>query len=237
MGRFVFIIPAFNHGQSLFPVVKKTLQIGLPVIVVDDGSTDAGSDRIRSLKGVRLLHHSRNLGKGAAILTGMTAASSSADWAITLDADGQHHPADAIELMRAIPTHERPIVVGARKTMDGGNVPWTSRFGRRFSNFWVRVSGGPCLQDTQSGFRIYPLPETLELKVSARRYQFEVEVLVKAGWKKMAVIEAPVRVAYAPPGKRISHFRPVVDFIRNSRTFARLIIQRLFLPARFRGRW
>ena len=235
-GRFVFIIPAYNHGATLPDVVERALTFNLPVIVVDDGSTDATADRTPTQNRVCLLRHPYNLGKGAAILTGMAEAATSADWAITLDADGQHDPADAIALVRAIPAGERPIVVGAREKMDGINVPWTSRFGRAFSNFWVSISGGPCLQDTQSGFRIYPLPEALSLKVKARRYQFEVEILVKARWKKMSVVEAPIHVAYAPPGERISHFRPFVDFVRNTLTFARLIVQRLFVPAPVRRR-
>jgi hypothetical protein len=107
-------------------------------------------------------------------------------------------------------------------------VPWTSRFGRGFSNFWVRCAGGPRLADTQSGFRLYPLPETLQLDVRARRYQFEVEVLVKARWQGLAFCETPVGVTYQPKGGRVSHFRPFVDFCRNSATFSRLITQRIF---------
>jgi hypothetical protein len=132
-------------------------------------------------------------------------------------------------LIKAIPADQRPIIVGIRMGMAGKHVPWTSRFGRKFSNFWVFVSGGPRMRDSQSGFRIYPLPEAMNLGVIARRYQFEVEILVRAGWKEIPVIEAPVNVDYAAAGQRISHFRPFVDFMRNSGTFARLIFRRVFL--------
>ena len=98
-----------------------------------------------------------------------------------MDGDGQHHPEDAQTLIRAIPTGIRPIVVGYRQEMSEAGAPWTSRFGRGFSNFWIRMAGGPLVTDSQSGLRVYPLPETLQLGVRARRYQFEVEVLVKAG--------------------------------------------------------
>jgi hypothetical protein len=114
--------------------------------------------------------------------------------------------------------------------MTGVHVPWTSRFGRKFSNFWVRVSGGPAILDSQSGMRIYPLPEALNLGTKARRFQFEVEILVQAKRKGLPVIEAPVRVNYNPNGSRISHFRPFVDFLRNSSTFTRLIFTRIFKP-------
>ena len=177
------------------------------------------------------------MGKGAALMTGFAEAAKIADWAISLDADGQHNPSDAIPMIRSIPKGKRPIVVGMRNGMMGPDVPWTSRFGRKFSNFWVWVSGGPSITDSQSGFRIYPLPEALQLKVAARRFQFEVEILVKAGWKGVPVLEIPVSVNYQPEGERISHFRPFIDFVRNSYTFMRLILQRLLIPSYFRKKW
>jgi hypothetical protein len=121
--------------------------------------------------------------------------------------------------------------------MVGRHVPWTSRFGRGFSNFWVRASGGAKLTDSQSGFRVYPLPEVFTLNVKARRFQFEVEVLAKAGWHGLPVREAPVSVDYHPGAPRISHFRPFVDFCRNSNTFSRLIFQRIMVPRTLRKRW
>ena len=223
------MIPTYNHGGRVAGVAEESLKLNLPVFVVDDGSTDSTQAALSGIQGVRLLRHPENLGKGAAILTGFAEASKVADWVITIDADGQHSPADAWKMIQAIPeTGERPIVVGMRQGMEGKSVPWTSRFGRKFSNFWVWISGGPAMRDSQSGFRIYPVPEAMNLNVLSRRFQFEVEILVKARWKKMRVIEVPVEVNYAPGSERISHFRPMVDFLRNSRVFARLIIQRIF---------
>jgi hypothetical protein len=114
--------------------------------------------------------------------------------------------------------------------MVGINVPWTSRFGRGFSNFWVWASGGPRITDSQSGFRLYPLPEALHLDIMARRYQFEVEILVRAKRKGIDTIEVPVQVVYQAKGERVSHFQPWLDFRRNSATFSRLIIERIFGP-------
>lgn len=226
--RFVIVIPVYNHGGSVLSVVTAALKLKIPIVVVDDGSSDLGSQALASLPGIQLIQHDANRGKGAALLTGFRAAAGWADWAITMDADGQHHPEDAQTLIRAIPTDLRPIVVGHRREMAVAGAPWTSRFGRGFSNFWIRMAGGPRVSDSQSGFRIYPLPEALQLGVRARRYQFEVEVLVKAEWSGLPVIEAPVRVVYQSETERISHFRPFVDFMRNSSMFARLICQHLF---------
>jgi len=226
--RFAFVIPVYNHTGTVAQVVQDAQALGFPVFVIDDGSTDSTYNQIKEMTGIQILRHEKNQGKGAAILTGFAAASAVADWAITIDADGQHYPEDAQKLIEAIPLNKRPIVVGARAGMDGKDVPWTSSFGRKFSNFWVRTSGGPKISDSQSGFRIYPLPEALNLKTKARRFQFEVEILVHAHRNGITVTEAPIRVHYNPEGGRISHFRPFIDFLRNSSTFTRLIFLRIF---------
>ena len=228
-GKFVVIIPVYNHEHGIDEVVKKSLKLNLPVFVVDDGSTDSSYEKIRNYTGIYPLRHTENRGKGAALITGFTEAEKIAGWAITIDADGQHDPQDALNMMKAIPENERPLVVGMRQGMVDKKAPWTSRFGRKFSNFWIVLSGGPRMADSQSGFRIYPLPESLKLNVTARRFQFEVEILVKAAWEQLPVIEVPVSVSYAPGKERISHFRPFIDFLRNAGTFARLITQRILI--------
>jgi glycosyltransferase involved in cell wall biosynthesis len=231
--RFAFIIPVYNHAGTVAKVVREAQALGFPVFIVDDGSTDTTYQQIKEIAGISILRHQKNMGKGAAIMTGFAAAAIVADWAITIDADGQHYPEDARRLIEAIPADRRAIVVGAREGMTaklGAHIPWTSRFGRKFSNFWVWASGGAILSDSQSGMRLYPLPEAMLLTTKARRFQFEVEILVVARRKGLKVVETPVRVVYNPDGKRISHFRPFVDFLRNSQTFTRLIFTRIFPP-------
>jgi glycosyltransferase involved in cell wall biosynthesis len=229
-GRFAVLIPIYNHAEGIVSVIERARPLALPIWVVDDGSTDGTTACLQNVAGITVLRHEKNLGKGAAILTGFAALQGTADWAITLDADGQHDPLDVPGLIRAIPQELRPIVVGSREGMSGADVPWTSRFGRKFSNFWVRAAGGPVLSDTQSGMRIYPLPEAIRLDVTARRFQFEVEILVRARWQGIPILEAPVRVSYTPGGRRVSHFRPFVDFCRNTGTFSRLIFLRIMRP-------
>ena len=226
--RCAIVIPVYNHEATVADVVRQSLELGYPVLVVDDGSTDSTYEKIQDIPGVVILRHLLNRGKGAALLTGFAEAAKSVDWAVTLDADGQHRPDDIPRLLAAVPEGKRPIVVGRREGMQAEHVPWASRFGRKFSNFWVQASGGPSVADTQSGMRLYPLPETLNLPVRARRFQFEVEVLVKACWYTIPVLEAPIEVVYAPKGQRISHYRGFVDFMRNSIAFTRLIFGRFF---------
>ena len=101
--RFAFVIPVYNHAGTVAQVVKDAQALGFPVFVVDDGSTDNTYHQIKEIKGIQILRHEINQGKGAAILTGFAAASAVADWAITIDADGQHYPQDAQKLIKAIP--------------------------------------------------------------------------------------------------------------------------------------
>jgi glycosyltransferase involved in cell wall biosynthesis len=226
--RVSIVMPVYNHQERVAEVVRQLLELGLPVFVVDDGSTDGTPAVLTTLKGITVLRHPANLGKGAALLTGFAAAAKVSDWALTLDADGQHLPQDGPAFLEVARRGERVIAVGVRQGMAGENVPWTSRFGRGFSNFWVWAAGGPWTADSQSGYRLYPLPEAMYLGVRARRYQFEVEILVMARRNKIQIVEIPISVVYQPKGVRVSHFRPWLDFCRNSATFSRLIFSRFF---------
>ncbi|MDR0477067.1 MAG: glycosyltransferase family 2 protein [Desulfobulbaceae bacterium] len=222
----VVVIPVYNH-PSVAAVIAEARALGLPIIAVDDGSDAETRAVLAALSDIVLLRHGKNQGKGAALLMGFTAAVALGhDAALTIDADGQHRPADGIKLL-AVAEKELALVVGARQGMAGEHVPWSSRFGRGFSNFWVWACGGPRVSDSQSGFRLYPLPESLNLGVRARRYQFEVEILVLAKRHGLTVKEAPISVIYQGKGQRVSHFRPWLDFWRNSQTFSRLLWRRL----------
>jgi len=221
--RFAVVIPVYNHGITVKAVVLEATKLGFPVIVVDDGSTDITAQRLQGIPGIRVITHERNLGKGAALMSGFKAAAQMADFAVTMDADGQHNPADATALIRQAHNSGRGLIIGCRTGMNHPNVKWTSRMGRRFSNFWVKTCCGHVVSDSQSGFRAYPLPEVIDFNIAANHFDFEVEVLVQARRHGLKVTEVPVGVTYMPPEKRISHFRPWRDFLRNARTFSRLL--------------
>jgi glycosyltransferase involved in cell wall biosynthesis len=229
--RFGFVVPVYNHARTVRQVALEAARSGGPVWLVDDGSTDGTAQALEGLQGVTVLRHAVNQGKGAALLTGMRAAAEAGvHWVVSVDSDGQHVPAEAVGLLRAASESTRPVIVlGSREGMGGPKVPWTSRWGRRFSNFWVWFVGGPWVSDSQTGFRVYPAREILALPLRARRFQFEVEVLVCARRWGIAVCGVPVSVEYAPPGGRVSHFRPWVDFWRNTVTLGRMFFLR-FAP-------
>lgn len=232
--KTAIVIPVYNHGTRISDVVYQVVPLGYPVFVVDDGSTDSTAELLRTMDGITVLTHSSNMGKGAALQTGFAAAQKSCTRAISIDADGQHKPEDIIHLLQAAKKNQAEIIIGKREGMEQTHVPWTSKFGRKFSNFWVWVSGGPMLSDSQSGFRLYPLAGVLALDVRAKRFQYEVEVLVQAHQQGIVISETPVQVVYQKGAERISHFHPWRDFLRNSVTFSRLIFRRIFRV--FRGK-
>ena len=205
------VIPTYNNGGTVADVVRGVLAQGLPVIVVDDGSTDGTEDALKGLE-ITLLRHPVNRGKGRALKTGLEAARREGyRFALTIDADGQHDPADIPALVAA--AGEKTLVVGSRNlTADG--MPSGSTFANRFSNFWFTVQTGRKLPDTQTGFRIYPLEDLPSLKLLTARYEAELTLLVFSAWKNLRLVPVPVRVYY--PEDRVTHFRPFADFFRIS---------------------
>ena len=209
----LFLIPVYNHARTLRTVAEQGLAAGFPVLVLDDGSTDGSLETISGLQ-VDRLRLPVNRGKGAAIRAGAAWAQARGyDAILTLDADGQHDPAEGRRLLDAVAASWPAIVVGARD-METGLAPRSSIFGRDFSNFWVRIECGQSLPDTQSGFRLYPADWVADGRFLTRRYAFEVEVLVRAVWAGLPVLSVPVSVRYPLEGERVSHFDRFWDNLR-----------------------
>ncbi len=226
--RILVVVPVYNHGATLRQVVAGVLAVHPEVLVVDDGSTDQGMQTIANLP-VHIRGHAENLGKGAAIRTAAQAAESlGATHIVTIDADGQHDPVDLPRFFAAIANNPLAVIAGARN-FETDNVPGSSRFGRCFSNFWLRVQTGRKLQDAQSGFRAYPVALFTHLRFTENRYSFEVEVLVRSAWAGLDLLDVPISVHYPPRGQRVSHFHKIVDNARISWLNTRLTL-RSILP-------
>ncbi|MBO4300673.1 MAG: glycosyltransferase family 2 protein, partial [Desulfovibrio sp.] len=219
--RVGVVIPLFNHGASVADVVKRALAYCPHVLVVDDGSTDTGADKLTGLP-IELLRLPTNKGKGAALLAGATALGiKGMTHMVTLDADGQHYPEDLPQMLAAISHTPHAFIVGARD-FSTPNVPKSSRFGRRFDAFWMVFQTGQKISDMQSGFRANPLEALRCLRLHERRYAFEIEVLVRAAWAGFAIREIPIHVHYPPREERISHFHPWSDNVSISLLNTRL---------------
>ncbi|MDO4767556.1 MAG: DUF2062 domain-containing protein [Pseudomonadota bacterium] len=222
--RVLVAVPVYNHASTLRAVVLGLLERHPHVLVVDDGSDDLEPEVLAGLP-VRMVRHGRNRGKGAAIRTAaLEARRQDMSHIVTIDADGQHDPADLPLFLEAVAADPLAVIVGARD-FNTENVPGSSRFGRAFSNFWLRVQTGVILSDVQSGYRAYPLNVLENLRCTENRYSFEVEVLVRAAWAGFRLREVNIRVHYPPKGERVSHFRAFMDNVRISLLNTRLTIR------------
>lgn len=210
------IIPTYNNEKSIRQVVTDTLNYCDDVIVVNDGSTDRTIATLHEMDGITLVSYPQNKGKGHALREGFRKALSMGfAFAITLDADGQHYPADIALFLKANQEHPGALIVGSRQ-LEGVDRSKGSNFANQFSNFWFYVQTGKALEDTQTGYRLYPLHKLHGLGMLTSRYEAELELLVFASWHGVELVSIPVNVYYPPREERVSHFRPGKDFARIS---------------------
>ncbi len=213
--KVCILLPCYNNVAGVEAVIRQCLAITPHVLVVNDGSTDGSGDVIRTFD-VLQVHYTVNRGKGYALQTGFRKALESGyQYVISMDTDGQHYPQDCLQFLEKLEEEEGLLLVGARN-LNQENVPGKSSFGNRFSNFWFRLETGISLPDTQSGFRLYPVYRYRNSRFFTRKYEFEIEILVRSAWKGIPVKSVPIGVFYPEREKRISHFRPGTDFFRIS---------------------
>jgi len=209
------IIPTFNNQNTLKRVVDGVLHYTNDIIIVNDGSTDGTADILKDYPKLTQIHFSKNRGKGAALREGCKKATQNGfEYAITIDSDGQHYPDDIPVFLNELEKEDRALLIGSRN-MTQDSVPKGSSFGNKFSNFWFWAETGIRLNDTQSGYRLYPLNPLNKIKFYTNKFEFEIEVIVKAAWNGIPVKNVPVKVLY-DENERVSHFRPFKDFARIS---------------------
>lgn len=212
----IIIIPTYNNARTLKAVLEEVLSFNIPVIAVNDGSTDGTADILSGFPSIEIITHPVNRGKGMALRSALERAIAEGyRYAISIDSDGQHYPADIPLFLEAAREHPDSLLIGARD-LASDNMPGRNTFANRFSNFWIRLETGHKLVDSQCGFRLYPLHKLEGVRFHTSKYEFELEVIVKASWRGVRVKNIPIRVHYPPRGERVSHFRPLRDFARIS---------------------
>lgn len=212
------VVPALDAAVALGGVVAD-LREAIPelheaILVVDDGSSDETA-RVAASLGCEVISHGENRGKGAALRTGLaTALARGRRIALTVDADGQH---PAVEARRVLLSGEDPdaLVLGVRDLGRDG-APRKNQLSNGISNYFLSRFAGRPLTDTQCGLRRYPLARTLALGTRGEGYDFEAEVLLRAVWAGLSVVEEPIRVLY--PHDRVTHFQVMRDPWRIIRT-------------------
>jgi len=212
--KVVVLIPTFNNERTLGNVVRSVQEYSQDIIVVNDGSTDSTAELLQQFQQISLISYIPNKGKGYALRKGFQRAIELGyDYVITIDSDGQHFPEDLPKFLYALQDHPAAIIMGVRN-MEQAGIPGKSSFGHKFSNFWFWVETGIKMNDTQSGYRLYPVRLLSDTNFITRKFEFEIEVMVRSVWKGVAMAEVPVKIFYAQKEDRVSHFRPFQDFTR-----------------------
>ena len=214
--KCVVVMPTYNNAGTIAQVISDVKNYADDVIVVNDGSTDNTASILASIEGIKVIDYPKNKGKGYALKLGLAKAY---EWgyryAITIDSDGQHYADDIPVFIEKIEEKPDSLLIGARN-LTADNMPSKNTFANKFSNFWYKVETGEKLSDTQSGFRLYPLEKLQKIHLITRRYEFEVEIIVRAACRGVNVENVPIKVYYPPVEERVSHFRPMKDFTRIS---------------------
>lgn len=227
--QFYILIPAYEAAEFLPQLLRALKAIVAPeqILVVNDGSQDHTQDVAQS-EGVQVCHHSRNQGKAQALMTGFQwGMDRSYQWAITLDADGQHSPDDLngfINQISSLTNKSIGALLGARQF--SGSMPRSRVFSNTTTTRILSFIAGQPLWDSQCGYRAYRLEALAQcraLEISTQGFQWESEVLVKMAWSQFQFTRVPVQTIYNDQGSHISHLSDTRKFIQ---MWCRLIFEK-----------
>ncbi|MCC6751022.1 MAG: glycosyltransferase family 2 protein [Deltaproteobacteria bacterium] len=211
------VVPAYNAASSLSAVVTGVREQGLPVLVVDDGSTD-DTAQVAHAAGAEVLRHPRNRGKGSALSSGFRwALARGARGVLTLDADSQHAPSEIPKF--AVAAEDADLVLGRRR-LAWGEIPTSSFVGNHISTFFISLFCGKRLFDTQSGFRYYGRRLLTSVPLHDGRFETETELLMRACLLGLRVRWVPIQTIYQS-GPHLTHFHRLHDTLRVMRVVLR----------------
>ncbi len=210
----IVVIPAYEPDEKLLRVVAELKRdTDYAIVVVNDGSSEAAEPVFAALpEGVTLLRHAQNRGKGRALKTAyeyIAAHFPQSEGIVTVDADGQHLPADVVRVSEDWEAHPETLVLGSRRFT--GTVPWRSRAGNAITRVVFRLSTGVSVYDTQTGLRAFAvsrIPMMLEMR--GERYEYEINVLLYATRQHMPIREVTIETVYIADNAS-SHFHPMRD--------------------------
>lgn len=220
----IVIVPTYNNPKSIEKVAKDVLNHGYRLVIIDDGSSPKVSLSFEN-KNMKILRHERNRGKGMAIITGAKEAKQKdLKYFVSIDGDGQHLASQIQSLLDTCDCEDQ-IIIGNRD-FEIKDVPNGSKFGRWFSNMWACWDTEQHIDDSLSGFRLYPT-SILDLSIKSKRFDWEMEVLVKHAWKKRIIKETLIKCYYPTAQERVSHFKKFWD------TAAIVLVHIRLLPLKF----
>jgi glycosyltransferase involved in cell wall biosynthesis len=219
-------MPVYNHGKTALPLTEKLSSLGLPIILVDDGSNAETGEylaRAAALPAVVLVRLIKNRGKGGAVSAGIDKAHElGLTHVLQLDADGQHDVDQAPFFLEQSRLYPKALIC-AYPEYDG-SVPEGRKSGRKIANTWAHiVTLSAAIPDVMCGFRVYPVEPVwclIHRRRMDQRMSFDIEILIRLFWKRIPFRFYPVTVTYPPGG--VSNFHLVKDNIRISWLFTRL---------------
>ncbi len=211
--RWCVLIPCLNEEAAIAKVVNSVLALGVPVIVVDDGSEDRTAEIVGALP-VTLIRHPQRMGKGQALRDGFReAVKQGYEAVLTMDGDGQHLAADIPRILAAARRYPDHMVIGAR-LLDKEHQPKGRRRANAFADWGISWACAQPVADTQSGQRWYPRAALELVDLPAQNFVFEAAILIAASREKgMGVVSVPIASRYQQDMRR-SHFRPIRDVLR-----------------------
>lgn len=224
--EIALLIPAYNAESTLGEVLESVKFCSLPILVVNDGSTDRTEETARKQEIWQVVSHPENRGKGAALKTGFSiAAEAGFTHVLTFDADGQH-PVESIPLfLETCQRNNEAILVGNRFSDDTiANMPRIRRISNGLSSALISWAAGTSIPDAQCGMRIYPLWIFETMHLESDGYALETEVLVKAGGRQIEVENIPISCHY-PAGTATSRYRALRDSWRIGSIVVRCLLE------------
>lgn len=205
--KLCVIIPAYNVADTIGDVVKGAFQHVRTVMVADDGSGD-GTGENALAAGAKVIFMDRNRGKGHALkVLFKEAAKQGCTVVISMDGDGQHNPDEIPGLIHAHQKNPGSIIVGSRMH-SRENIPRARYNSMHVARFFISLAANQFIEDTQCGYRVYPLALIQRMALTQEKYVTESEILIKAGDMGAAIDFVRIGAIY---GEIHSHFRPVLD--------------------------
>ncbi|MCW8344836.1 glycosyltransferase family 2 protein [Vibrio sp. ZSDZ65] len=221
-----FLVPCFNHGDTIADVIRSLTAFSYPVLLVDDGSnqrTKAALAQVATQQHVSLITLDTNQGKGGAVMAGLRQAKALGfTHAIQIDSDGQHDLESLPSLIEA--SQAQPAALISGKPVYDSSVPKSRLYGRYVTHFWVWVETLSFdIKDSMCGFRAYPVDQTVHVLDKVRvgsRMDFDIEILVRMYWQDCDIQFVDTRVMYPEGG--ISHFDALWDNVKISKMHTKL---------------
>jgi glycosyltransferase involved in cell wall biosynthesis len=231
--RLALLIPAYNEEKYIEGVIENSSKYKMDIIILDDGSIDSTASIVESLipaysPYLKLIRHSKNLGKGQALITGFDyIKENNYSGVITLDADGQHDTKEIINFLEVIKKEDPDLIIGDRLGNTEG-MPFIRLATNVFTSWIISKIAGKKVSDVQSGYRYLKTMALKKIKLKTKNFDTEPEIILRAGWHDMKILNVPIKTIYHDDF--VSYVNPVKDTIK----FFKLVLNSLKWKREFR---